>query len=125
MGYTLSSSPNFQLSPKKQSLIQFSSSSKRIFSHLFSNYSNHLMKSSHRSMSKSSKRLLRDIIRGERALRRLKAMNWRLTNKNRVRCNSCDKSHRTPFKCSRCEKGVCVKTSFLLCLTCKDFLLID
>ena len=72
-----------------------------------------------------NKNLLKQIMKSERSLRQLRKENWKLRNQDRIRCKSCPRSHRTPYRCSRCKEGTCNQTSFLLCLACKTFLVMD
>ena len=45
---------------------------------------------------------------------------WKLPSSNRKRCYSCVDTNRlkTPYQCSKCEKGICCDHSILLCKGC-------
>ena len=63
--------------------------------------------------------IYREYKRSQLVIRKLKEKCWRLKNTERIRCKDCKTRHKTPFVCTRCNQGTCVKKSFLLCTRCK------
>mgnify|MGYP006944942034 CR=1 FL=1 len=48
----------------------------------------------------------------------IKTYTWKLKYRQRRRCYLCKKRNRVVYQCSRCQKGVCVNHSFLVCNKC-------
>ena len=46
---------------------------------------------------------------------------WKLSHNTRKRCFECCDRNKTLFQCSRCQSGVCIPHSTLLCDHCLTF----